>query len=588
MRGEWLGLVAVAAVLLSCGGEGEPPSQSLQFRVGGTVSGLDGNLTLQLNSGENLTLSQNGYFLFETPVDDGNPYRVTITTAPPEQVCTLKAATGRIGGADVDSVQVLCVVRTYALGGHADGATGSITLRLESGDNGDTGESLVFLAPGDFTFQTRLSRGSEYTASIEVQPRGFRCTMTGASGTVQGNVPSITVHCTPWYAFSAYQPASLVIGQSDFSGYIENHAEGIGSRGMKFPSGNPLFVNGKLYIPDSGNNRILGYNALPTQNDQSADFFVGQIDRYTHSQSAGPKGLSAPLDIALEGQEMVVADRGNNRIAIYNKPPEQTFSPVNLVIGQPDYINISPRCDARSVVNPAGVALTPEKLIVPDAGNNRLLIWNKHPDALNEEADLVLGQPDLITCNRDYSTGDGTTTPPPANPPSATTFNRPQGIWTDGVRLVVADTGNHRVLIWNSLPSSGSQPPDVVLGQPDFTSNTHDTTRTGMSSPTNVTSTGVQLAVSDWGNHRVLIWNQFPTTNGALPDAVLGQADFTSNYVGEPVTCPENPSPEDPLCVAGNRPNARTLHSPTGLLMLPPYLLVADTDNHRVLIYESQ
>ncbi|WP_224372452.1 hypothetical protein [Hyalangium versicolor] len=585
MRGEWLGLVAVTAVLLSCG-EGEPPSQSLQFRVGGTVSGLDGSLTLQLNSSENLTLSQSGYFLFETPVDDGNPYRVTITSAPPEQVCTLRAATGRIGGADVDSVQVLCVVRTYALGGHTDEATGSITLRLESGDNGDTGESLVFLAPGDFTFQTRLPRGSEYTASIEVQPRGFRCTMTGASGTVQGNVTSITVHCTPWYTFSVYQPASLVIGQSDFSSSLENHGEGIGPRGMRYPYGNPSFTGGKLYIPDFFNNRILGYNALPTQNDPTPDFYLGQIDFYTHSQSAGPKGLSWPAGIASHGEEMVVADSGNNRISFYSKPPDWTFAPVSLVIGQPDYINISPRCDARSVVTPRGVALTPHKLVVSDASNNRLLIWNKHPDALNEEADLALGQPDLITCNRDYSTGDGTTTPPPANPPSATTFNRPQGIWTDGVRLVVADTGNHRVLIWNSLPSSGSQPPDVVLGQPDFTSNTHDTTRTGMSSPTNVTSTGVQLFVSDEDNHRVLIWNQFPTTNGALPDAVLGQADFTSSLSGEPfeVCSSERPS----SCQTYYRPNARSLNGPTGLLLVPPYLLVTDTYNHRVLIYESQ
>jgi len=25
----------------------------------------------------------------------------------------------------------------------------------------------------------------------------------------------------------------------------------------------------------------------------------------------------------------------------------------------------------------------------------------------------------------------------------------PRGVWTDGERVVVADTGNHRVLIWH-------------------------------------------------------------------------------------------------------------------------------------------
>ena len=41
--------------------------------------------------------------------------------------------------------------------------------------------------------------------------------------------------------------------------------------------------------------------------------------------------------------------------------------------------------------------------------------------------------------------------------------------WTDGQRIVVADSGNHRVMIWHvSRRRRGTA--DVVLGQPDFTS----------------------------------------------------------------------------------------------------------------------
>ncbi len=32
---------------------------------------------------------------------------------------------------------------------------------------------------------------------------------------------------------------------------------------------------------------------------------------------------------------------------------------------------------------------------------------------------------------------------------------------------MVADSGNHRVLIWHGIPSDDEQPADVVLGQPD-------------------------------------------------------------------------------------------------------------------------
>ena len=46
----------------------------------------------------------------------------------------------------------------------------------------------------------------------------------------------------------------------------------------------------------------------------------------------------------------------------------------------------------------------------------------------------------------------------------------PMGITNDGQHLIVVDTCNNRVLIWNSLPTSNVAP-DVVLGQTDFNTN---------------------------------------------------------------------------------------------------------------------
>ncbi len=42
----------------------------------------------------------------------------------------------------------------------------------------------------------------------------------------------------------------------------------------------------------------------------------------------------------------------------------------------------------------------------------------------------------------------------------------PRGVWLDDQHLIVCDSGNHRVLIWNGLPSHDHAPADVVLGQP--------------------------------------------------------------------------------------------------------------------------
>ncbi len=100
--------------------------------------------------------------------------------------------------------------------------------------------------------------------------------------------------------------------------------------------------------------------------------------------------------------------------------------------------------------------------------------------------------------------------------------------------MFVADTQNHRVLIWNSIPTSNNQPADVVLGEPNFTTAPPATvsdlppTASNLFSPVSVTSDGQRLYVTDLGHNRVLIWNSIPTQNGQAADVVVGQPNMTS------------------------------------------------------------
>ncbi|MFC7655234.1 hypothetical protein ACFQV8_00495 [Pseudonocardia benzenivorans] len=57
---------------------------------------------------------------------------------------------------------------------------------------------------------------------------------------------------------------------------------------------------------------------------------------------------------------------------------------------------------------------------------------------------------------------------PPAAPTRAWCYS-PRGVHVDADHLVVADSGNHRVLIWHGVPAQDGRPADVVLGQPDGT-----------------------------------------------------------------------------------------------------------------------
>ncbi|MBI4664566.1 MAG: PQQ-binding-like beta-propeller repeat protein, partial [Verrucomicrobia bacterium] len=99
-------------------------------------------------------------------------------------------------------------------------------------------------------------------------------------------------------------------------------------------------------------------------------------------------------------------------------------------------------------------------------------------------------------------------------------FNHPMGIGSDGNRLILADTYNNRVLIWNKLPQ-GNVPPDLVLGQKNFNSNNPGRGRDQLNWPVNVATDGKRIVVADTENHRILVWNQFPRENGVSADLIL-------------------------------------------------------------------
>ncbi|MGB5873871.1 MAG: hypothetical protein WBH56_09100, partial [Bacteroidota bacterium] len=135
-----------------------------------------------------------------------------------------------------------------------------------------------------------------------------------------------------------------------------------------------------------------------------------------------------------------------------------------------------------------------------------------------QQADLVLGQ-STFTTNVSGLAADS--------------LNFPTGLAIDPTtgKLFVADIANHRVLRWPSVAAlvSGS-PAEAVFGQPDLESSVRQTTRDGMSFPTDVTVDAEgRLYVADAINNRVLRFDSAsykPT--GANADGVLGQPDFTS------------------------------------------------------------
>ena len=87
-------------------------------RVGGQLFGLTPgqSITLENNSGDNLTLSTNGTFTFAKPIAGGDTYNIKILTPPSspiEQTCTVWDGTGTVGTAPVTDVRVTCDLVVY-------------------------------------------------------------------------------------------------------------------------------------------------------------------------------------------------------------------------------------------------------------------------------------------------------------------------------------------------------------------------------------------------------------------------------------------------------------------------------------------
>lgn len=316
--------------------------------------------------------------------------------------------------------------------------------------------------------------------------------------------------------------ADFVIGQDEFGNTSANRGSVTDAYGLSSPH-SLVMVGGTLFVSDTANNRILAWSNLPSSSGIAADFVLGQSTTSNASANAG--GLSAtsldePKGLATDGTRLLAVDSGNERVLIWNAVPTSNSEAANVVVGK-RALNASEviAIDASVLLAPAGAHFDGQHLLVADKGANRVLIWLTPPNSHNQPADLVLGQATMQ--GRTINAG-GTA--------SATTLSAPTAVYSDGERVVVADSGNNRVLVWNSFPTANQQAADVVVGHSSFSSSiaSDGATASGIQGPSSAMLCDGKLVVADRYRHRVLIWNSLPTSNGVAADVALGQANLTS------------------------------------------------------------
>jgi hypothetical protein len=369
--------------------------------------------------------------------------------------------------------------------------------------------------------------------------------------------------------YTTDQSASTVVGQTSFASNSANNG-GINANALNSAAG--VFTDGtRLFVADTSNNRVLIFNTMPTGSYASADVVVGQPDFVSNQCNQGGAGptanaLCGPSAVYSDGTRLFVADSGNNRVLIYSSIPTSNDASASVVIGQSNMTSALPvppvsgsyTPTANSLFDPLALASDGTRLYVADAGNYRVLIYNSIPSSNNAAANVEIGQVDMSSRNSNVSNV------------TASTLNTPTGIALLGGKLVVADYNFARVLIYNYIPTVSAPAADLVLGQPNMTTAAAPPTSASTLIPWGLATDGTRLFIADQSDSRVLIYDQLPGTNYAAADKVLGQANFSANLPNQ-----------------GGGASAAALQYPEGIALAGIKLAVADTANNRILLYDD-
>lgn len=302
-----------------------------------------------------------------------------------------------------------------------------------------------------------------------------------------------------------FQEPDVVLGQDSKAQTGRNASGQVNASTLFYPSG--IWSDGnKLMVADAWNHRVLIWWSMPTEDGQAADVVIGQpnfvsnepnVRGISHSPSA--QTLNWPYGVFSDGRQLWIADTGNRRVLYFENIPQKSFASADRVIGKAtfndrDYDNQDPIWPYSVKVSSSG------QLAITDTQYYRILLWQDWSNAFDQQADVVIGQP-TFEANGQNQYGWF---------PNANTLNwcydtcfYKNGLW-------VADTGNSRILWFEKVPMIHDTPADNLLGQDNFETGSENkstiwSTEESLYWPFQICMEAQVMVVADTGNHRIVI-----------------------------------------------------------------------------------
>ena len=261
--------------------------------------------------------------------------------------------------------------------------------------------------------------------------------------------------------------ANRVLGQVDFTHSGANILNGQGLNAPAAVAIDRSLTPNRIYVADSSNNRVLGWsNAASFANGKAADLEIGQPDFLSAGCSNGgvnAQTLCNPSSVAVDSAgNLYAADTGNNRVLEYNAPYSNMVvggvgnNIANQVFGQSNFTSnvCAGSVSASTLCGPTSIAVdSGNNLYIADSENNRTLEYNtpltvtSTPGSGDTVADMAFGQSSLTSAGCNLG----------SNSVTASSLCTPEGVAVDGNgNLYIGDTQNNRVLEYNTPLVSGS------------------------------------------------------------------------------------------------------------------------------------
>lgn len=406
--------------------------------------------------------------------------------------------------------------------------------------------------------------------------------------------------------------ANLVIGQLAADRIAVNGPGAPG--GLYQPAGLAIDARAgdrRLYVVDSSNHRVLAWRNYRTyQPGRLPDRVIGQPDLNSVARNQGLAAptaatLNDPGAIAVDANgNLIVADRGNNRVLRFPDPfaAAGPYS-ANLVLGQAGFTTATPnlnrgitdpnapchrpagkQTDECALWNPGGVAVDGSTVWVADQLNHRLLRYDTL--ANGAPASRVVGRTETYTVPGSIPARTGLSFYDNGLVlPTARTVGFPVGLafcgspacvppgLTAAKFLWVADGGNNRVLGFDvSNPDMTTALTAARMsGEPDFVTRSGGTSAIFYTFPSALALTPAgDLFIADTGNGRVL-GVPAPDISPEPATLLIGHDQFNDS---------------DPNKYGVTR---ASLFNPRAVACdSDGTVIVADSDNNRLLIYHPQ